>query len=184
MTLIAGLGNPGGRYAANRHNVGFMALDILIKNIGASLCDKTKHKGELYRKNDIFLLKPLTFMNLSGESVRSVKEYYKIENLIAIHDDIDLLPGALRFKTGGGHGGHNGLRSIDSHCSKEYHRVRIGIGRPEIKEQVADYCLSDFTTSDKIWLNDILHNAADGALALCEMPLNEVSSKFTKSPQP
>lgn len=181
MILIAGLGNPGGKYAANRHNVGFMALEVLIKNLGASLIDKNKHKGELYRKNDIFLLMPHTYMNLSGESVRSVKEYYKIDNLVVLHDDIELKPGALRIKKGGGHGGHNGLKSIDAHCGKEYYRVRIGIGRPEDKTEVANYCLSDFRQEDKIWLNEILGVAADAALALDNSELNDVCAKYTKS---
>lgn len=181
MTLIAGLGNPGARYANNRHNVGFMALELLIQSLGATLYDKSKFKGELYRKNDIFLLMPHTFMNLSGESVKSAQNYFKIPTLIVLHDDIDLAPSALRIKKDGGNGGHNGLKSIDKLCGSNYFRVRIGIGRPNDKNEVAEYCLSDFTPEEKVWLKDILKTAADAALALCDTPLEQVSAKFSKS---
>jgi PTH1 family peptidyl-tRNA hydrolase len=183
MILIAGLGNPGGHYAGNRHNVGFMALERLIHNANASLYDKSKFKGELYRKNELFFLMPHTFMNLSGESVKSVLDYFKIQTLIVLHDDIDLAPNTLRIKLGGGNGGHNGLKSIDKHCGANYLRVRIGIGRPEHKHDVANYCLSDFNANEKVWLRDMLSLASDAALALCDTPLEQVVAKYSKNTQ-
>ncbi len=145
MKLIVGLGNPGSKYEKNRHNIGFLAVDYLIKEFNASKLS-SKFKGELYKSDEYLFLKPTTYMNLSGESVRLVKDFYKIENddIIVIHDDIDLKLGALRFKKGGGSGGHNGLKSLDANIGNDYWRVRIGIGRPERKEMVVSYVLSDF----------------------------------------
>ncbi|NPA87951.1 MAG: aminoacyl-tRNA hydrolase [Epsilonproteobacteria bacterium] len=145
MKLIVGLGNPGSKYEKNRHNIGFLAVDYLIKEFNASKLS-SKFKGELYKSDEYLFLKPTTYMNLSGESVRLVKDFYKIENddIIVIHDDIDLKLGALRFKKGGGSGGHNGLKSIDANIGNDYWRVRIGVGRPERKEMVVSYVLSDF----------------------------------------
>jgi PTH1 family peptidyl-tRNA hydrolase len=145
MKLIVGLGNPGSKYEKNRHNIGFLAVDYLIKEFNASKLS-SKFKGELYKSDEYLFLKPTTYMNLSGESVRLVKDFYKVENddIIVIHDDIDLKLGALRFKKGGGSGGHNGLKSLDANIGNDYWRVRIGVGRPERKEMVVSYVLSDF----------------------------------------
>jgi len=147
--LIIGLGNPGKKYELNRHNIGFLAVDYLIDAFNARKVS-SKFKGELYKAGDFLFLKPETFMNLSGESAVLVKNYYKIDNkdIIVIHDDIDLKPGALRFKRGGSHGGHNGLKSLDQHISPDYYRVRVGVGRPERKEDVVNYVLSDFTPDE------------------------------------
>ncbi len=149
MKLIVGLGNPGKKYELNRHNVGFLALDYLIEKYNASKIS-SKFKGDLYKAEKYLFLKPDTFMNLSGESVVLVRDYYKIDNddIIVIHDDIDLKPGALRFKKGGSSGGHNGLKSIDKHIGDDYWRVRIGVGRPERKEDVVKYVLSDFSKEE------------------------------------
>lgn len=149
MKLIVGLGNPGREYEKNRHNIGFLAVDYLINEFNASKIS-SKFKGELYKSDNYLFLRPLTFMNLSGESVRLVKDFYKIdnENIIVIHDDIDLNIGALKFKRGGGSGGHNGLKSIDKHISNDYWRIRIGVGRPEIKEQVVNYVLNNFKNEE------------------------------------
>ena len=145
MKLIVGLGNPGKEYEKNRHNIGFLVVDYLTDKFNASKIS-SKFKGELYKAGNYLFLKPLTFMNLSGESVRAVKDFYKIDNddIIIIHDDIDLNVGALKFKKGGSSGGHNGLKSIDKHIGNDYWRVRVGVGRPERKEQVVSYVLSDF----------------------------------------
>ena len=145
MKLIVGLGNPGEKYELNRHNVGFLAVDYLIDEFKASKVS-SKFKGELFKSDKYLFLKPMTFMNLSGESVVLVKNFYKIENedIIVIHDDIDLKLCALKFKRGGGSGGHNGLKSIDKHIGNDYWRVRIGVGRPESKQEVVNYVLSDF----------------------------------------
>ena len=128
--LIVGLGNPGNDYEKTRHNIGFMVIDELIARHNASKLSSSSFEGELYKFKNHLLLKPLTFMNLSGNSVVKVKNFYKIEDVVVIHDDLDLSFGALRFKKGGGHGGHNGLKSIDAMITKEYLRVRMGIGKP------------------------------------------------------
>ena len=149
MKLIVGLGNPGEKYKFNRHNIGFLAIDYLIDKFRASKIS-SKFKGELYKAGDYLFLKPTTFMNLSGESVKLVKDFYKIDNkdIIVIHDDIDLPLGALRFKRGGSSGGHNGLKSIDAHIGNDYWRIRIGVGRPENKEEVVNYVLSNFSKDE------------------------------------
>ncbi|WP_457561187.1 aminoacyl-tRNA hydrolase [Caminibacter sp.] len=149
VKLIVGLGNPGKKYEFNRHNIGFLVVDYLIKEFNASKIS-SKFKGELFKSDEFLFLKPMTFMNLSGESVGEVKNFYKIENdnIIVIHDDIDLKLGALRFKRGGSSGGHNGLKSIDSHIGNDYWRVRVGVGRPERKEEVVSYVLSDFSKKE------------------------------------
>ena len=145
MTLVVGLGNPDLQYKNNRHNVGFMVIDALLDDHPlAEKITKSNFKGELFKVPSMLLLKPTTYMNLSGESVRAVDDYFKPEQIIVIHDDLDLPFGTLRFKIGGGHGGHNGLRSIDAHIGAEYIRVRIGIGKPFHKSDVANYVLSDF----------------------------------------
>ena len=145
MKLIVGLGNPGEKYKLNRHNIGYMIVDYLIDKFNASKVS-SKFKGELFKSGDFLLLKPTTYMNSAGESVKLVKDFYKIENedIIVIHDDIDLKPGVLKFKRGGGSGGHNGLKSIDNLIGNDYYRVRVGVGRPEKKEEVINYVLGDF----------------------------------------
>ena len=135
--LVVGLGNPELLYKNNRHNVGFMVIDsILDDHSSYEKISKTNFKGELFKLPSMLLLKPMTYMNLSGESVRAVDDYFKPEQIVVIHDDLDLPFGTLRFKIGGGHGGHNGLRSIDAHIGTEYIRARIGIGKPEHKGDV------------------------------------------------
>jgi PTH1 family peptidyl-tRNA hydrolase len=178
--LIVGLGNPGEKYSLTRHNVGFMVIDELIKRFNATKTSSS-FKGELYKSNDIFLLKPLTYMNLSGESVVMVKNYFKIETnkIVVIHDDLDLPFGAVRFKKGGGHGGHNGLKSCDNHISKEYIRVRIGIGKPKEKCDVASYVLSNFTKEEQKKLNNIISHTCDAIEALLTTSLDKVSSLYT-----
>lgn len=184
MWLIVGLGNPGNNYKTTRHNIGFMAVDRLIDSLRPTSISKPAFKGDCYKHNDLLLLKPATFMNLSGESVRAVADYYKItsESLIVVHDDIDLGFGALRFKRGGGHGGHNGLRSIDKHLGADYLRVRVGVGKPATKEEVADYVLSGFLPKEKEKLEAFVEQAAKAALALTQTPLESVSSVYTLKP--
>ena len=174
--LVVGLGNPGIEYKKNRHNIGFLVVDYLIDEFNASKVS-SKFKGELYKIGDYFFLKPLTFMNLSGESVRIVKDFYKIDNddIIVIHDDIDLGVGALKFKKGGSSGGHNGLKSIDKNIGNDYWRVRIGVGRPERKEQVVSYVLSDFKKSE---LECIEKNFENIKKAIKD--IKNAASKFSK----
>lgn len=151
--LLIGLGNPGKSYAANRHNVGFMALDEIAARHGFSRFSK-KFQAEISEGTldgrKLILLKPLTYMNLSGESVAAAARFHKIppENIIVFHDELDLPPCKIRVKKGGGNGGHNGLKSIDAHIGKDYWRVRIGISHPGDKDQVSDYVLSDFSKAE------------------------------------
>jgi len=160
MKLIVGLGNIGKTYENTRHNIGFIAIDEILKNINYSTINKPAFKGELFKSGDYLFLKPATYMNLSGESVGAVANFYKIDNddIIVIHDDLALKLGALRFKRGGGHGGHNGLKSIDSHIGNDYHRIRIGIDRPEDKSLVVDYVLGKFKDEELEKLSNTLEN--------------------------
>lgn len=182
MFLIVGLGNPGTKYENSRHNIGFMVVDEIINNLFPSLITKKEFKGLLYKDKNLLLLKPTTFMNLSGLSVSAVKNFFKIENdkIVVIHDDIDLCFGAIRFKKDGGNGGHNGLKSIDEHIKNDYIRVRIGIGKPKDKSQIASYVLSDFSKEEKRYLKDIIKKAATATLALTQKSLDEVRSKFSQ----
>jgi peptidyl-tRNA hydrolase, PTH1 family len=175
--LIVGLGNPGSAYAQTRHNIGFMVIDELCRRHSVQNISKSSFEGELFKMGSHFLLKPLTFMNLSGRSILAVKNFYKIDEVIVIHDDLDLPFGALRFKSGGGHGGHNGLKSADASISPEYVRVRMGIGKPEHKSQVADYVLHSFSAEEQSTLSDWIQKAADAVEMLLEQSYTDVASK-------
>jgi len=181
MTLFVGLGNPGSQYENTRHNIGFKTIDNLVDRFSARDISKTSFQGKLYRSAFSFFLKPTTFMNLSGQSVQAVKHFFKIEleDVIVIHDDIDLPFGAVRFKKGGGHGGHNGLRSLDSHLGKEYTRVRIGVGKPEHKSQVADYVLHDFSKEEEKYLEALTAHVGQACEALLRESLNDVRAKYS-----
>jgi peptidyl-tRNA hydrolase, PTH1 family len=185
--LIVGLGNPGSDYAQTRHNIGFMVIDELVKKFNASNVSSSSFLGECYKFQNTavslenhFLLKPMTYMNLSGSSVVKVKNFYKIDKVLVIHDDLDLPFGALRFKEGGGHGGHNGLKSIDANISRNYIRVRMGIGKPEHKGEVASYVLSKFSQEEEKYLSEWIDKACDATLSLLEKTLEETSSQFTR----
>ncbi|MFP4332394.1 MAG: aminoacyl-tRNA hydrolase [Campylobacterales bacterium] len=179
-TLIAGLGNPGPKYSLNRHNVGFLVADQILQNLQSTPINKSNFRGELFKSRDIFVLKPTTFMNLSGESIAPVCSYYDIARVVVIYDEIDLPFGALRFKFGGGNNGHNGLKSIDSCIGDEYFRVRVGVGRPENKEDVAKYVLSDFSKEEKVALKEIVEDAANAALELSHSELNKIQERYTR----
>lgn len=182
MFLVAGLGNPGDKYKNTRHNIGFMVIDEMTKNLSSSTkISKPNFKAQVLKQDDTIYVKPQTYMNLSGESLQATKEYFKVElaNIIVIHDDLDLPFGSIKFKVSGGHGGHNGLRSIDSHISQNYIRIRIGIGKPEDKSQVANYVLDNFTKEESNKLNDIISHAISAVWALKTVPLDIVKSKFT-----
>ncbi|NPA28453.1 MAG: aminoacyl-tRNA hydrolase [Epsilonproteobacteria bacterium] len=183
MKLIVGLGNPGPTYQLNRHNIGFLVIDKLIKELNATSISSKKFFGELYKSGDILLLKPTTFMNNSGKSVSSVANFYKVEpkDILVVHDDIDLPFGAIKIKRGGGNGGHNGLKSIDSLISKEYNRLRIGIGRPQRKSEVASYVLSDFSKEEQESLEKLIDYASKVAIAWSrEDNLEVLKSKYSK----
>ncbi|MEE2860324.1 MAG: aminoacyl-tRNA hydrolase [Pseudomonadota bacterium] len=171
MKLIVGLGNPGAKYAANRHNIGFMAVDRIVDDYGLGLW-RSRFQGQTAEGRlgevRVTLLKPQTFMNLSGQSVGEAMRYLKLTpaEVIVMHDELDLAPGKCRVKQGGGHAGHNGLRSIHQHIGAEYGRVRLGIGHPGHKDKVALYVLSDFAKAEQDWLDDLLRGVSDGAVAL------------------
>lgn len=179
MCLIVGLGNPGPKYESTRHNIGFQVADALIRKLNPDKINKTAFKGELYKVGSIFILKPLTYMNLSGESVLPVKNFYNINKVIVAYDEIDLPFGALRIKIGGSPNGHNGLKSLDSFIGKEYYRLRIGVDRPKNKEDVVKYVLQNFSFEQHQALPKLIEHTADAALALCEQELNKVREKYT-----
>lgn len=167
MKLLVGLGNPGAKYAQNRHNIGFMALDRIAADHGFSGW-RSKFQGQIaegrFGSSKVTLLKPETFMNLSGQSVGEAMRYLKLaaEDIIVFHDEIDLTPGKVRLKTGGGHAGHNGLRSIHGHIGPDYDRVRLGVGHPGHKDAVPGYVLRDFPKADAEWLDDEMRGISDG----------------------
>ena len=183
MKLIVGLGNPGPAYESTRHNIGFMVVDKLIDTCAAIKASKSSFKGELYKAKDLLLLKPTTFMNLSGQSVQAVAHFYKIksEDILVIHDDLDLPFGAVRIKVGGGHGGHNGLKSIDSAIGKEYVRLRLGIGKPEFKDMVSSYVLSPFSKEEQVLLEKFIDYAKEVALAWSKgLAIEQLKSRYSK----
>ena len=168
MLLFAGLGNPGGKYQNNRHNVGFMAADAIARRHDFSPWSK-KFQG-LFAEGTIggekiLLIKPQTFMNLSGQSVGEAMRFYKLQpgDVTVFYDELDLLAGKVRVKVGGGAGGHNGIRSLDQHIGNPYRRIRIGIGHPGVKELVHGHVLGDFAKADAEWLEPLLDAIAENA---------------------
>jgi len=166
MRLIVGLGNPGLRYAKTRHNVGFVAVDAIARRYGFPAF-RDRFKGELAEgvigSDKRLLLKPQTFMNASGEAVLAAASFYKIPpaEIVVIHDEIDLKPGKLRVKRGGGAAGHNGLRSIDALLGADYWRVRVGVGHPGVKELVQPYVLQNFAAEEITeWVGPLLDAVA------------------------
>ena len=166
LRLIVGLGNPGARYARNRHNIGFMAVDAIVRRHGFAPF-RGKFQGEIAEGEvgvgRVYALKPQTYMNASGEAVGAVARFYKIapEEIAVIYDEIDLAPGKLRVKRGGGAAGHNGIRSIDAAIGEDYWRVRLGIGHPGIKELVQPYVLQNFAAEEVGWLVPLLDAVAE-----------------------
>lgn len=165
MLMCVGLGNPGQQYAMTRHNVGFMAVDAFAASYNFPEFKKKFH-GELseckLNSNSCILLKPLTYMNLSGSAVQAAMAFYKMksEQVIVFHDDLDLVPGQIKVKFGGGAGGHNGLKSLDQQIGNNYWRVRIGIGHPGARHLVTNYVLSPFLATDHEWLIQLLQKLA------------------------
>ncbi|SEL88710.1 peptidyl-tRNA hydrolase [Roseovarius azorensis] len=168
MQLFVGLGNPGAKYENNRHNIGFMAVERIAADHGFGPW-RAKFQGHVAEGaldgEKVILLKPATFMNLSGQSVGEALRFYKLTpgDVTVFHDELDLAPGRLRVKQGGGHAGHNGLRSIHSHIGEAYGRVRLGIGHPGHKDRVAHYVLQDFAKADAAWLDDLMRGISEGA---------------------
>jgi PTH1 family peptidyl-tRNA hydrolase len=164
--LVVGLGNPGTRHAGNRHNIGAMAVDAVV----------ARHDFAPYRRrfqgdaaegtiagHKVLALKPTTFMNDSGRAVGEAVRFYRLDpaDVLVMHDELDLAAGKIRVKSGGGHAGHNGLRSIHAHIGDDYRRLRLGIGRPESKDEVLHYVLADFAKADHAWLDPLLSAIAD-----------------------
>jgi PTH1 family peptidyl-tRNA hydrolase len=171
MKLFVGLGNPGSEHARQRHNVGFMAVERIAERHGLGPWKKRFHglvcEGPI-GGHRVMLLKPQTYMNDSGRSVGEAQRYVKVSegDIYVFHDELDLAPGKLKVKTGGGNAGHNGLRSITAHIGNEYARVRIGIGHPGSKEQVLRHVLHDFAKADVVWLDPMLDAIADAGARL------------------
>jgi peptidyl-tRNA hydrolase, PTH1 family len=173
MKLFVGLGNPGDKYAGNRHNIGFMAVERIArahgfspwrKKFNALMCEGT------IGTQRVSLLKPETFMNDSGRAVGEAMRFLKIEpaDVVVFHDELDLIPGKLKVKAGGGNAGHNGLRSISAHIGNDYPRVRIGIGHPGSKDAVVHYVLNDFAKSERAWVTELLDAISDAASHLAQ----------------
>ena len=185
MKLIVGLGNPGERYKQTRHNVGFMVLDKLIKQSTVEGWDKkfdSFFTKIIIAQKSMILLKPLTFMNVSGNAVQKVKNFYDIDpnNIVIIHDDIDLELGKIKLKKGGGDGGHNGLKSIIKMIGSEFNRIRIGIGRPE-KISVSSYVLNNFREQEVPLLKKIILKSCEGINLLIANKDEECRRLFSKT---
>lgn len=183
MKLIVGLGNPGDKYAGNRHNIGFMAIDAIasrhaigpFKSRFSGLAAEGTIAGE-----KVLLLKPQTFMNNSDDSVQAAASFYKLgpADITVLYDELDLAPGKVRIKTGGGNGGHNGLRSIDPQIGTAYRRVRLGIGHPGSRDAVIHYVLGDFARADRAWVTPLLETLADHADLLVKGDDNGLMNKL------
>lgn len=189
MKLIVGLGNPGAKYARNRHNVGFLALDAIAAGHGFAIW-RGKFQGQIAEGRvggtKAILLKPETFMNLSGDSVQAAMAFHKIapKDVIVLHDELDLAPGKVRVKTGGGHAGHNGIRSIAGHIGPDFVRVRIGVGHPGDKSVVTNHVLGDFAKADAEWLDPLLDAMARAAPDLAAGDLARFSSEIGQPSAP
>lgn len=191
MLLVVGLGNPGPQYANNRHNIGFMAVDGIVRRHGFGPWRK-RFQGQTAEGSiggeKVIALEPQTYMNLSGQSVGEAMRFFKLtpDRVVVFHDELDLPPGRLRAKKGGGAGGHNGLRSMDEHIGKDYWRIRLGIGHPGHKDLVSGYVLHDFAKADRGWLEPLLDALADEFPLLAagepEKYLNKVN--LTVNPPP
>ena len=186
MYLIVGLGNPGREYEHTRHNAGFYAIDVLAGKLGADVKEK-KHKGlcgkGMIAGEKVILLKPQTFMNLSGESVRAAADFYKIdaEHMIVLYDDIDLDVGKLRVRAKGSAGGHNGIKNIIAHMgTQEFPRVRIGVGAKPDRMDLADYVLGRFSQVERPVMEDAFEEAAEAAIAVVEDGIDAAMNRFNR----
>ncbi|MFB7599869.1 aminoacyl-tRNA hydrolase [Streptomyces sp. NPDC056160] len=187
--LIVGLGNPGPEYAMNRHNVGFMAVDLLADRIGGRFKRASKAQAQVVEgrigppgpgSRRVVLVKPMSYMNLSGGPVNALRDFYKVPlaNVVAVHDELDIDYGTLRLKLGGGDNGHNGLKSMTKAMGADYHRVRFGIGRPPGRMQVADYVLKDFSSAERKELDYFVDRAADSVECLLAEGLERAQSAY------
>lgn len=186
MKLIVGLGNPGEKYEKTRHNVGFDTIDLCAEQMGIHLNEskfKAVYGKGIYQGETVFLLKPLTFMNLSGESVRPFIDYFHIalEDVLIIYDDLDLPVGKIRLRQKGSHGGHNGMRSLIQHLGTDkFKRIRIGIDRPQMNETVAHYVLSKFREEERASIREAIVKAAEASCAFVEKDFLIVMNQFNQ----
>ncbi len=184
MYIIAGLGNPGKQYENTRHNVGFGVIDILADRMGICV-DEKKHKGlcgrGVLKGQKVVLLKPQTFMNLSGESVRAAADFYKVdqEQILVIYDDVSLEPGQLRIRGKGSAGGHNGIKNLIAHLgTQEFPRVKVGVGEKPKSMDLADYVLSRFSKGEQELMEEAFKNAADAAVMIISQGLEDAMNHF------
>ncbi|MHB8812584.1 MAG: aminoacyl-tRNA hydrolase [Steroidobacteraceae bacterium] len=194
LTLIVGLGNPGPTYARTRHNAGFGLVDELARRLGVSLRHEARHQGELARAGiagvDVWLLKPVTYMNLSGQSVRSVAGFYRIapQSILVAHDELDFPPGVVRLKEGGGAGGHNGLRDLIAQLGDDFWRLRIGIGHPGGRDAVLNYVLGRPPAAEAALIHEAVLAAADAVPVMltdgAQKAMNSLHIRGTPGPSP
>ncbi|MEU3509055.1 aminoacyl-tRNA hydrolase [Streptomyces longwoodensis] len=187
--LIVGLGNPGPEYAMNRHNIGFMVADLLAERIGGRFKRAGKAQAQVVEGRigpvgpagrRVVLVKPMSFMNLSGGPVNALRDFYKVPaaQIVAVHDELDIDYGTLRLKLGGGDNGHNGLKSMTKAMGPDYHRVRCGIGRPPGRMQVADFVLKDFSSAERKELDWFVDRAADAVECLVTEGLERAQGTY------
>ncbi|MBD1547218.1 aminoacyl-tRNA hydrolase [Roseibium aggregatum] len=190
MRLIIGLGNPGAKYERNRHNIGFMAVDEIHRCHSSFSPWRARFQAQVSEgrlgSEKVLLVKPSTYMNESGRAVGEAMRFYKVEpqDIVVIYDELDLPPAKFRMKTGGGHGGHNGLRSITAHIGADYRRLRLGIGHPGDKKLVSNYVLGDFAKADADWLEPLLGEIAGNADLLAEGKDSQFANKLTLALEP
>jgi len=190
MKLIVGLGNPGAKYAGNRHNIGFMAVDEIHRRQSGFQPWRARFQGQVAEgrlgPEKVLLLKPSTYMNESGRAVGEALRFFKLEpeDVVVLYDELDLPAARFRMKKGGGHGGHNGLRSITAHIGPDYRRLRLGIGHPGDKKLVSTYVLGDFAKVDGDWLDPLLTEIADQAYLLAEGKDSQFANKLTLALEP
>jgi PTH1 family peptidyl-tRNA hydrolase len=187
--LIVGLGNPGREYELNRHNIGFLAVDQLVEKYGSGN-DKNAFQSVVRSGSidgtSVLFLKPQTYMNLSGEAVGAAARFYKIpiENIIVLHDELDLAASTIRIRQGGGSAGHNGLKSIDQHAGNNFWRIRMGIGHPGDKDRVTGHVLGNFHDDEFKWLEPLLKTLTDNFPLMLSGQSAKLASKFTPAPAP
>lgn len=190
MKLVAGLGNPGPDYARTRHNVGFLTADALARSLGAEFTLR-KFAAEIAEaragSEKVWIVKPQTYMNHSGEAVGAALRFWKLgqEDLVVIHDDLELEPFRIQLKVGGGHGGHNGVKSVNAHVGgPDYARVRLGVGRPPAAMDPADYVLGRFARADDAALEEAVERAAEAARLVCELGAAKAMNQVNRRREP
>jgi len=184
IQIIAGLGNPGNEYEKTRHNAGFWFIDQLISQYNLTLKREAKFLGDVAKLNtpsgNVWLLKPTTFMNRSGQSIARLAQFYKVkpEQILVVHDELDLPPGTVKLKQGGGHGGHNGLRDSISQLGKNFYRLRLGIGHPGNKEQVVGFVLGKTPQSEKVLIESAIDKSIDSIELILQSEMQKAMNQL------